>query len=418
MSIWRIEGGQPLSGSVPVQGAKNAVLPILAACIVAGCETELTNCPRLRDVEASLRILRHLGCQVAWHDDVIQVDSRPMTGSQIPHELMRQMRSSVIFLGAILGRCGQAHLSIPGGCELGPRPIDLHLAAMEALGAVVENDGGEIVCSCSGLVGNTIHLPLPSVGATENAMIAACAARGRTVIVNAAREPEIVDLQNFLRAMGADIAGAGEPIITVQGFRPRQHVTYRVMPDRICAATMLCACASAGGDVELQGVDSAHFDSVTQSLEAMGGQVSRGARSVRLQCRGRLSAGQTILTRPYPGFPTDAQPLMMAAALKAQGTTVFVENIFESRYRQAAEMLRLGADIRTEGRVAIVTGVERLQGAPLLAEDLRGGAALIVAGLGAQGTTLVTDHGHVDRGYQGLDETLQALGARIEKTEN
>jgi UDP-N-acetylglucosamine 1-carboxyvinyltransferase len=249
-------------------------------------------------------------------------------------------------------------------------------------------------------------------------MIAACAAQGRTVIVNAAREPEIVELQNFLRAMGAHINGAGEPIIMVDGFSPRDRVTYRVMPDRICAATMLCACASAGGDVELQGITAEHFDSVTQVLSAMGGRVHYGQRALRLQCTERLTAGQTIITRPYPGFPTDAQPLMMAASLKARGTTVFVENIFESRYRQAAEMLRLGADIRTEGRVAIVTGVERLQGAPLLAEDLRGGAALIVAGLGAQGVTLVTDHGHVERGYEALEQTLSALGARIEKTEN
>jgi UDP-N-acetylglucosamine 1-carboxyvinyltransferase len=418
MSVWKIQGGHPLSGSVRVQGSKNAVLPILAATMLTGCETELLNCPRLRDVEASLHILRHLGCQVDFSGDVIQVDSRGVVGSTVPYELTGELRSSVIFLGAILGRCGQAHLSMPGGCELGPRPIDLHLAAMEALGAKVENRGGEIVCSCAKLVGNTIHLPLPSVGATENAMIAACAAQGKTVIVNAAREPEIVDLQNFLCALGANIQGAGEPIITVEGFQPKTHVGYRVMPDRIWASTVLCACASAGGHVCLQGMEPSHVAAVTEELRAMGCHLQAGAHTLEMFCPAALTAGRTVITRPYPGFPTDAQPLLMAASLKAQGTTVFVENMFDSRYRQAQEMLRLGADIRTEGRVAIVTGVPTLRGAPVLAEDLRGGAALIVAGLGAEGQTLVTDHGHVVRGYEGLENTLCSLGAVLEKTEN
>ena len=418
MSVWRVQGGYPLEGSVTIQGAKNAVLPILAATILTGSETELTNCPQLRDVEASLNILRHLGCKVSRREDTVYIDSRTVTGCTVPHELMLQMRSSVIFLGAILARCGQANLSMPGGCELGPRPIDLHLAALTALGADIRCEGGEISCRAPALTGAAIHLDIPSVGATENAMIAACAAKGETVIVNAAREPEIVDLQNYLRALGADMDGAGTPVITIRGFRPVERVTWRVMPDRIGAATMLCACACAGGDVELRGVDPGHFAAVTEILSAMGGQIETAGRRVRIRCRNRLQGGRTVITRPYPGFPTDAQPLMMAASLRAAGTTAFVENIFTNRYRQAVEMQRLGADIRTEGRVAIVTGVERLQGAAVLAEDLRGGASLILAGLGAEGITTVTDHGHVARGYDGLDRALAALGAHIDKFEN
>ncbi len=418
MSVWRIKGGSALEGSLTIQGAKNAVLPILAATILTGCETELTNCPALRDVEASLNILRYLGCQVERREDVIRVDSRPMTGCAIPNELTREMRSSVIFLGAVLARCGESRLSMPGGCELGPRPIDLHLSAMEALGSQVRGEGGEIFCSAPMLRGGTVHLELPSVGATENAMIAACAARGKTIITNAAREPEIVDLQNFLRAMGADIDGAGTPVVTVHSFAPVDRVGYRVMPDRIAAATMLCACACAGGDVELRGIDPRQTESVTENLEAMGAEVARRSHRLRIRCRQRLRGGRTVITRPYPGFPTDAQPLMMAASLKAEGTTVFEENILTNRYRQTVELQRLGANIRTEGRVAIITGVERLHGAPVLAEDLRGGASLILAGLGAEGETAVTDRGHVVRGYEGLDKALNALGAQVMKYES
>ena len=418
MSVWRVQGGYPLEGSLTIQGAKNAVLPILAATILTGCETELTNCPALRDVEASLDILRHLGCHVQHEGDVIRVDSRPVTGCSIPRELMGRMRSSVIFLGAILGRCGEAKLSMPGGCELGPRPIDLHLSALEAMGAHIQCDDGEIQCSAPELTGTMIRLALPSVGATENAMIAACAARGETVIANAAREPEIVDLQNFLRALGADIDGAGTSVIHIRGFHPVERVGYRVMPDRIAAATMLCACACAGGDIELRGVDPAHFSSVTDTLSAMGAKISADRCRTRIRCRERLYGGQTVITRPYPGFPTDAQPLMMAAALKADGPTVFVENMFADRYRQAEQMRRLGADIRRSGRVAVVTGVKALHGNHVTAEELRGGASLIIAGLGAEGQTTVTDHGYVTRGYDGLDNVLSQLGAHIDKSEN
>ncbi len=414
MSIWRVQGGYPLDGSLTIQGAKNAVLPILAAAILTGCETELTNVPALRDVEASLDILRHLGCGGSRSGDVVSVDSRGLTGWCIPRELTGRMRSSIVFLGAILGRCGQVRIAMPGGCELGPRPVDLHLAAMKALGADVRVEDGQIVCTADGLTGGPVHLELPSVGATENAMIAACAAKGRTVITNAAREPEIVELQGFLRVLGADIDGAGTPMITVRGFSPNAHVGWRIMPDRIVAATMLCACACAGGDVELRGLDPAHTGSVAEELAAMGARLETGIRRLRIRCEDRLRGGRTVITEPYPGFPTDAQPLMMAASLKAEGRTVFVENIFSDRYRQAAELSRLGASIRVTGRTAVVTGVDRLHGAAVTAEDLRGGASLIIAGLGAEGETVVSDTGHVARGYEGFDRALEALGANIE----
>ena len=413
MNIWRVRGGRRLEGSLRVQGAKNAILPILAATILAGCETELTNCPRLRDVEASLNILRHLGCKVDWEEDVIHIDSRTVTTWAIPHDLMRAMRSSVIFLGAILGRCGMAALSMPGGCELGPRPIDLHLEAMRLLGAAVSEEDGEIVCRTAGLEGGHIRLRMPSVGATENAMIAACAARGETLITNAAREPEIEDLQGFLRALGADVEGAGTSAVRVRGFAPKERVGWRVMPDRIVSATLLCACAGAGGDLQLQGVDPAHLACVTESLGAMGCRFEAKSHSLRLRAEGRLMAGPPIITRPYPGFPTDAQPLMMASALRARGTTTFIENIFPNRYRQAEQMLLMGADIRIEGRVARVTGVERLHGARVRSEDLRGGAALVIAGLAAEGETEVLDPGHILRGYDGLDAALRSLGGDI-----
>ncbi len=414
MSIWRVRGGNRLEGSLSVQGAKNAVLPILAATILAPCETELTNCPQLRDVEASLNILRHLGCRVDRDGDIIHIDSRNITSSNIPHDLMRAMRSSVIFLGAILARCGEASLSMPGGCELGPRPIDLHLSAMRELGAEVSEEAGEIVCCSAGLEGALIRLRMPSVGATENAMIAACAARGASVITNAAREPEIEDLQGFLRALGADIDGAGTPIIRIRGFQPRAKVGWRVMPDRIVTATLLCACAGCGGDLELRGAEPRHVSGVTEVLRQMGCRIEERRLGLRLRSDGRLRGGALIVTEPYPSFPTDAQPLMMASSLRAEGLTTFVENIFPNRYRQAEQMLRMGADIRIEGRVAQVRGVRELHGAQVRSEDLRGGAALVLAGLCAQGETEILDPGHIRRGYDGLDEALRRLGGDIE----
>lgn len=413
MSIWHINGGNTLTGSTSVQGAKNAVLPIMAASVLTGCETELLHVPELRDVETTLRILRHLGCTAERDGDAVCIDSRGMSRNFIPHTLMRELRSSVIFLGAILARFGEARLSMPGGCELGPRPVDLHLEALRALGADVQEHGGDIVCRAQKLCGTRIVLPFPSVGATENAMLAACAAEGETVICNAAREPEIVDLQHYLQKLGALIGGAGTSTVTVSGFSPVARVGHRIMPDRIVASTILCACAASGGEIELFGVNPAHFLTVLDSLSEAGCDIITTSSAVRLRSNGRLIAPKPIVTRPYPGFPTDAQPPLMAACLKARGTTVFTENIFANRYRHAEEFRRLGADVSIEGRVAYISGVERLTGAPLTASDLRGGAAMIVAGLSAEGRTDLLDDGYVRRGYDRFDQCLAALGADI-----
>lgn len=419
MSVWHIAGGNRLSGSVTVQGAKNAVLPIMAASVLAPGETELLNVPTLRDVNTTIRILRGLGCSVEREGDAVYIDSRPMSRSEIPHSLMRELRSSVIFLGALLARCGHARLSMPGGCELGPRPIDLHLMALRALGAEIDERGGDLICSApSGLRGAGIALPMPSVGATENAMLAACAAEGETVIMNAAREPEITELQTFLQTLGADVTGAGSATVRVRGKKLEPfRVGHRIMPDRIVSSTLLCACAAAGGDVELRAVEPRHFSTVLHSLSECGCDIMSNSSSVRLRSGGNLKAPMPVITGPYPGFPTDAQPLMLAACLKARGTSVFVENVFQNRFRFTEELQRLGARIHTEGRVAVVTGVEALHGAPTVATDLRGGAALMIAALSAEGETDMLDSGHVERGYESFDERLAALGADIRLSE-
>ena len=303
MSIWHIYGGNRLTGSTRVQGAKNAVLPIMAASVLSGGETVLHNVPDLRDVTTTLRILQHLGCTAVRDGDTVRIDSRGMHCDFIPHALMRELRSSVIFLGAILARFGTARLSMPGGCELGPRPVNLHLDALRALGAEVTERGGDIICRAHALQGRRILLPFPSVGATENAMLAACAAAGETVICNAAREPEIADLQCYLRKLGADISGAGTSTVTVGGFRPRPFVEHTIMPDRIVAATILCAAAACGGEVELQDVDPAHFSTVLDSLSEAGCAIITTASAVRLTSDGQLTAPRPVVTQPYPGFP-------------------------------------------------------------------------------------------------------------------
>ena len=415
MSYYEIQGGRALSGSVAIHGAKNSVLPILAACLLIPGQCVIHNCPDLSDVSATLDILRLLGCRADRGGDTVIVDASAVSRSDIPEHLMREMRSSVIFLGALLARLGAAELSYPGGCELGPRPIDLHLTALRSLGAVILEEQGALCCkSCrEGLHGREICLSVPSVGATENIMLAACGCPGLTTIVGAAREPEIVDLQNFLRAMGAEIDGAGTPTVTVRGRTPLRPGEYRVMGDRIAAATYLCGCAAAGGEVEVTGVEPDTLTAVLSCLEEAGCTLHTGPDRAVLTAGAPLRGISPVRTAPYPGFPTDAQAILMAALAGGEGSTLFVENIFDSRYRHVDELRRMGADIQVAGRAAMVTGVGKLRGASLRSTDLRGGAALVVAALGAEGTSRVSELRHIRRGYQALDKNLRALGAEI-----
>ncbi|MBR5217151.1 MAG: UDP-N-acetylglucosamine 1-carboxyvinyltransferase [Oscillospiraceae bacterium] len=408
-----VTGGRRLSGEVTVQGAKNSVLPILAATILSGDTCRIRRCPRLFDVETTVEILRHLGCRVWWEGEDLLVDTAAMSCWDIPDRLMRKMRSSVIFLGAILARCGEAEMSYPGGCELGPRPIDLHLTALQTLGAAIEEHSGVLRCEAQKLLGAEIVLSLPSVGATENAILAACGAEGVTTISNAAREPEICDLQDFLCAMGADVRGAGSSTVTVTGGRRLHGCEHQVIADRIVAATYLAAAAGAGGDICLKDVQPRHLTTVTAALQQAGCRITGDENTLRLESRGKLHSIPLVRTAPYPGFPTDAQAVLMAALLCSRGTTVFVENMFENRYRHVAELRRMGADVRPEGRVAVVCGVERLRGAQVHATDLRGGAALVVAGLQAEGTTQVGTIHHIQRGYADIVGDLSQLGAEI-----
>ncbi len=410
-----VEGGRPLRGELTVQGAKNSVLPILAASIMCRDVSVIENCPRLEDVDASVAILRHLGCRVRWLEEDLEVDSSCLSRWDIPDDLMRRMRSSVIFLGAILARCAQAELSFPGGCELGPRPIDLHLTALRTLGVRIDECGGQIRCRCRNLRGTEIVLSLPSVGATENAMLAACGAGGVTVISNAAREPEIVDLQSFLRKMGASVRGAGTSTVIVEGGRSLHGCRHRCIGDRIAAATYLSAVAATGGEITLKGVDYRYLSTVTTALAQAGCRINSSEQHIHLRSNGQLRGICPIRTSPYPGFPTDAQAVVMAALLRSRGTTVFVENIFQNRYRHVAELQRMGANIRLEGRVAVLCGVPRLCGATVRCTDLRGGAALVLAGLQADGITQVEEIHHIKRGYSDLTGDLARLGARIQE---
>ena len=417
MSVMYIRGGRPLEGELAVHGAKNSVLPILAACLLAKGPVTLNNCPRLTDVAAALGILRRLGCRVEQEGHTIVVDPTGASGCSISEEQMRSMRSSIIFLGPLLARAGEAHLSYPGGCELGPRPIDLHLSALRAMGCEVREEQG---IHCLGRPkGGEVQLSIPSVGATENAMLCAVGASGPTTITNAAREPEIGDLQSFLNSLGAGVRGAGSSTITVEGGRCLSGGEYTVMGDRIVAATLLSAAASAGGTVRLRGVDWRHLATVLSVFHQAGCRVESKLEYVELFRDGAvpLRGVPTVRTAPYPGFPTDAQAPVMAALAASQGCTLFVETIFASRYRHVPELIRMGADITTEGRVALVRGVERLHGARVEAADLRGGGALAAAALGAEGTTVLSGLNHIDRGYEGLEEMLRLLGADVERRE-
>lgn len=417
MSIWHIYGGNRLTGSTQVQGAKNAVLPIMAASVLAGSETVLHNVPDLKDVTITLRILRHLGCTAERDGDTVRIDSRGMNRDFIPHDLMRELRSSVIFLGAILTRFGTASLSMPGGCELGPRPVNLHLDALRALGAEVTERGGDIVCSAHDLKGRRILLPFPSVGATENAMLAALGADGCTTIENAACEPEIADLGAFLCACGADLRGAGTPRIEIEGGKALHGATYTILPDRIETATYLCACAACGGALTLRRAAPASCAGVIEALGQCGCRIRCGHDTIAIRRQGPLTACRPVTARPYPGFPTDAMPVLLAAQLGAQGKTSFTETIFENRFLYVQELQKLGAKLSQDGRTVRLQGAEPLHAARLHAGDLRGGAALVLGAMQAEGESTIFGVKHIQRGYDNLEAALQSAGARLKTVE-
>ena len=412
MYSYIVEGGRRLEGEESVSGSKNASLPILASCILNPGVTKLYNVPEIRDTRITQEILKFLGCTVRKNKGKIEINSKNITKKEIPENLMHQMRSTVILAGAILGRFKEVTFSYPGGCDIGARPIDLHLKSFEKLGININENAGFIVCKCDKIIGANIDLDFPSVGATENIILASVYAEGITSITNAAMEPEIIDLANCLNKMGAKIEGAGTSNITITGVQKLKDISYNIMPDRIEAGSLLCMVAATGGKVKLNNVIIDNINPVLSKLEESGCKIEKEKNSIYLEAPKKLKAVD-IKTMPYPGFPTDMQSVFASMLTTAKGTSVIVENIFENRYKFMAELKKMGAKITTEGKTAVIKGVRRLSGAKVVSTDLRGGAALVTAGLVARGKTEITNIEYILRGYEGLDKKLQQLGAKI-----
>ncbi len=408
-----VEPGPSLDGTVRISGAKNSVLKVMAAAVLTPGRFVLNRVPRLTDVELMVELLGALGVRASFAGEGRLVLDVPEELEPVaPYELVEKMRASIAVLGPLVARCGEARVALPGGDDLGPRPIDMHLRGLEALGATVELAGGYVTARAERLVGNKIFLDFPSVGATENVLMAATLAKGVTVIENAAREPEIVDLAMFLNSMGAQVVGAGSPVIEVTGVDELHPCEHSVVSDRIEAATYLAAVGVAGGEVLLEDARADHMDMLIHKLGAMGMRISPTSDGLWAFSRGRLSAVD-FATLPYPGIASDYKPMMVAMLATADGVGIVTENVFSGRFRYIDELVRMGADIRTEAHHAIVRGVAQLSGAPVRAHDIRAGAALVVAGLGAHGSTTVNDWHHVDRGYDDLVGKLSALGAHV-----
>ncbi|MFY9189038.1 MAG: UDP-N-acetylglucosamine 1-carboxyvinyltransferase [bacterium] len=416
MDKFLITGGKPLQGSVRIAGAKNATLPIMAASLLCPGSSEIKEVPNLRDVHMMKEILPLLGAKIESGPGWCRVNAAKVASSQVPERLMREMRSSVFLMGALLGRLRKVKVSYPGGCAIGPRPIDLHLKGLAALGAQISERYGYIMAEARTLQGADIHLDFPSVGATENIMLAAVRAQGVTVIRNAAKEPEVVDLQNFLNKMGACIRGAGTDTIKVEGVDKLKPASHSIIPDRIEAGTFMVAAAMTGGHIRLENVIAEHTEPVAAKLREAGVTVDTVGGHIEVQSEGQLKAVD-VKTLPYPGYPTDMQPQTMAMLSCAQGTSVVIENIFTNRFKHVDELRRMGAQISIEGRAAVIRGVERLSGAAVEASDLRAGVALVLAGLAAEGQTTVDHVYHIDRGYDGLEQKLLALGAQVQRVQ-
>jgi UDP-N-acetylglucosamine 1-carboxyvinyltransferase len=410
-----IHGGVPLSGEVRVSGAKNAALPLMCAALLTQEPLRLANVPHLRDVTTMLGLLTRMGVEVNVDDQLgIELNASDLANQEAPYELVRTMRASILVLGPLVARYGRARVSLPGGCAIGQRPVDQHLKGLQALGASIQVEQGYIIAEARRLKGARLVADLVTVTGTENLMMAACLAEGASVIENAAREPEVVDLATCLNAMGARISGAGTDTITIEGVDALGGATHRIMADRIETGTYLVAAAATGGNVTLRGANAGTLDAVIGKLREAGATIAVRDDTIALEMRGR-PASVSVRTAPYPAFPTDMQAQLMALDAIAEGTGVITENIFENRFMHALELVRLGADIETTGNTAVVRGVRRLQGASVMATDLRASASLVVAGLAAEGETLVDRIYHLDRGYEAIEEKLSRLGARIRR---
>ncbi|UCE19626.1 MAG: UDP-N-acetylglucosamine 1-carboxyvinyltransferase [Gemmatimonadota bacterium] len=414
MDAFRIIGGNKLQGTVTISGAKNAALPIMVATLLTSGKSVLRNVPNLRDVATMSKMLRLLGAQVTFEKNVLTVDTSKVNKWEAPYELVKTMRASVYVLGPLLARFGQARVSLPGGCAWGPRPVDLHIKGMQKLGAEVDVEHGYIVARAKRLKGAHIYFDISSVGATGNIMMAATLARGTTRIENAAREPDIVALAFFLRKMGARIEGEGTDTIEIEGVDNLSPQEEEIIPDRIEAGTFMGAAAITGGEVILENCIPEHVNAFTEKLRESGVQIEEGENSMRVKTSRGLQPVH-VTTAPYPGFPTDLQAQMMSLLSIAEGTSVITETIFTDRFNHAPELQRLGADITVDENVAVITGVEKLSGAPVMATDIRASAALVLAGLVAEGETTISRVYHIDRGYERIEEKLSSLGANIER---
>ena len=418
MEKFVIQGGNRLTGEVSIGGAKNAVVAVIPATLLAKGRCMIRNIPNISDVSILLKMLSSMGASVSFLDkSTVEIDTTHIHNPTVPYDLARYLRASYYYLGALIGRCGRASVSMPGGCHFGVRPIDQHIKGFEALGATVSIDHGMINAKVEKqLMGSHIYFDVVSVGATINVMLAAVRAKGLTILENAAKEPHIVDLANFLNTMGADVRGAGTDVIKIHGVDIMRGADYTIIPDQIEAGTYMIAAAATGGDVLVKNVIPKHMESITNKLIQTGVEVEEFDESIRVRRRGPLSA-TTIKTMPHPGFPTDMQPQFTAMLTLAKGTSVVTEGVWDNRFRYVDELARMGANIQVDGKVAVVQGVETLTGAPVKATDLRAGAALMIAALTAKGTTEIEDIYHIERGYEDVVDKFRALGADIKRVE-
>ena len=415
MEKYIIHGGNKLFGEVEIKGAKNSVLPILAATVISGKVSTIGNIPNLKDVEIMEKLLSSLGAKLEYKDNLLCIDSSTIDNVILPEELVREMRSSIILMGALLARFKEVKISYPGGCEIGPRPIDLHLKSLRQMGAVIEESHGFLNCTTTGLKGCEIQLDYPSVGATENIILAAITAEGTTTLRNAAREPEIIDLQNYLNKTGAKVSGAGTSIVIIEGVKELLSCEYNIIPDRIVAGTFMVAAGITQGEIIVKNIILDHLQSIIAKLKEAGATIYTNGTSIKVIGPEKIKPIEVLQTLPYPGFPTDMQAQFMALLSIADGTSIINETIFENRFKHGEEMTRMGANIKTFGKVAVIKGVDQLTGAKVFAKDLRGGAALVLAGLVAQGVTEVENIHHINRGYEDFYQKLFDLGANIQR---